>query len=112
MGDSSGGTDSALGALFGKLDNRPVLLLLAVFLGIGGNQVLLKVKPDTARPDPFTGTMGKELEARMMHELDLRLRPHEVHLEKANAGWALIYEMRQDIAVIKETLRQHSRDGT
>lgn len=92
-----------------SLENRLILLIVAGLLGVGGNQILQVSNPGVVRPDPFTGTMGKELEARVREEIKLRLLPHDAHLSKADRGWQLIYEMRQDIAVMKDKITQLAR---
>lgn len=79
-----------------------------VMLGGGGAFGYLHVNPP--RVDPFTGTDGKALEARIRsdvrRELDLRLAPHEAHLVTSTKGWDLIYQMRQDIAVLREQINK------
>lgn len=40
-----------------------------------------------------------------MRIMDLRLRPHEEHLKQAARGWDLIYEMHEQIAVIKTEIK-------
>lgn len=80
------------------------MLLASALLGVTGSQLVVQAKPELVRPDKFTGEMAKELESRIMREIDLRMRPHEEHLHRATKGWDLIYEMRRDIAVIKQKL--------
>lgn len=46
-----------------------LVVALASGAGFGGAVVLPKLQPDVVRPDPFTGTMGRELEARVMAEV-------------------------------------------
>ncbi len=109
MGGSDGNSGGALGKLADSLENRLILLLMAALLGIGGNQVLVKTKPETVRPDPWTGTDAAQQEARILERLELRLLPHDNHLAKAESGWTLIYAMRQDIAVLRDHVERMER---
>ena len=49
------------------------VVAVAATMGVGSAYMLPKVQPDHARPDPFTGTMGRELRADLMayiHRMD------------------------------------------
>ena len=106
MANGNGATNGGvLGKFVESLDNRLVLLLVAAVLGTGGGTLIQKVNP-AVRSDPFTGTDARNMEARVMRELDLRLRPHEEHLKTAAKGWEYIYQTRQDVAVMKQQLQK------
>lgn len=72
-GDSGNGRN---GGLLSSLDvkERLIVALMAVILGGGGAVGTLNIIPnkmleDRARPDRFTGTMGKEMEARLQAQI-------------------------------------------
>ena len=110
MADNNGGDGGSLARILTALENKVVLLIASALIGITGNQLVTQIEPGIVRPDPFTGSMAKELESRLREYIDLKVHPHDAHLARSNAGWAIIYEMRQDIAVIKERLNIHERD--
>ena len=64
--NADGKRDGPLRSLADALENRIVLLFGAAVLGVGGNFALIQSQPDVIRPDPFTGTMGKALENRII----------------------------------------------
>jgi Zn-dependent oligopeptidase len=43
-------------------------------------------------------------------EMTQKMQRFEDHMLRAQKGWDLIYDMRQDIAVIKEQMATHLRD--
>ncbi|MCU0970429.1 MAG: hypothetical protein MUF57_01215, partial [Gammaproteobacteria bacterium] len=54
---------------------------IAAAMGLGGAAVLPQLSPGAVRPDPFTGTDGRKLEAEMNHEI-ARLRADMERLDK------------------------------
>lgn len=106
MAPGNGDSGGALGRLLEPLENKLIFLLASVLLGISGNQILLTANPSAVRPDPFTGTDAKELESRLLRELDSRLAPHNSHLLRANAGWDMIYECRRSVAVLESEIKE------
>lgn len=113
MGTFNGRDDDGMANF--SLENRTVFLLVAVLLGMGGTQVVQRLEPELVRADPFTGQDGKDLEERIKQYVEVRLYPHDQHLQKSDKGWELIYEMHEDIAVMKhqlEGLRKIAYDRT
>ena len=124
VADSSNGSSGIVGKLVDSLENRVVLLLVAVFLGIGANLTIVGSAPNV-RADKWTATEDAEkvqAEREYMIEFvtgdqhaindrtDLLLRPHVEHLVKAQKGWDLIYKMHEDIQVLKVEIRQMRRE--
>ena len=82
--DTTGGSNGDggfLGRIGNALENRFAMILIASALGAGGGLGLVKSNPEV-RADPFTGTMGRELEQRVMKHCD----DHVFRLERELAA--------------------------
>ena len=82
--DSAGGTDGDggwVGRINNALANRFAMILVAAVLGAGGGLGLVKTNPEV-RAQPFTSTMGEQLEQRVMKHCD----DHVYRLERELAA--------------------------
>lgn len=83
-----------------SLKDRLIVALFAVILGGGGAASYLGI--NDPRPDPFTGEMGKDLEARLLKRIEaieqrddvLRNRV-EAHLVRGEAGFWRIEQLEK-----------------
>lgn len=123
MGNSDNGNSFSLDRI---VQNRIILLIAATVLGVGGNQTYQNLNPDSVRPDKWTASEDRaamlELKTEMVDRFikldevsadrdaaqDERLKliekkvpVYDAHLEQSAKGWELIYEMHEDIAVLK-----------
>lgn len=94
--------------LSSDVKDKLISALVAVIVSLGGVIGYVKLNPDTVRPYPWTSLQAKADKEATLREIyahiDLRLKPHEDHLRRADKGWEMIYEMRSDIKLIKQQL--------
>ena len=110
--DSDGDSGSTMGRIIGSLENKVVLLIMSVLLGVSGNQVLTQLNPDTVRPDPWTGTEAKdahkEILAKLDHEVEdlqdeLRWLRNtlQAHLVRGEAGFSMIGDLERRVELLE-----------
>jgi len=112
-----------LRSLGDALENRIVILFGAAVLGVGGNFALIQSQPDVVRPDPFTGTMGKALENRIIalenltaeldhahHDLQVRQAMDDQHRKDAVDGYARIRAIERQCALNNERINEIRRE--
>lgn len=107
-GDDRG--DGGLGRVLagGDLRDRVILVLLAVILGGSGAAGYMNLNPP--RPDQYTGTMARADQEDIKKWVQTELDRMTMRLDVMDRRLELIYEMRQDLAVIKEkVLRLESK---
>jgi len=86
----------------GKLSVRDVLVLLTA-VGAGGLGTYGYQQISPPRPDPFTGTMAKEMEIRLRHDME---RIETQLLAHINVAANRMVEHDKDIATLKERCRE------
>ena len=110
MGDPDNSNNFSLDRI---IQSRLTIIIIAMFLGVPANQFYQNLNPEAVRPDKFTGEMARQMEMDIKGWVNLRMRPMDDHLIKANEGWKLIYEMHEDIAVMKHKIdtliKQHDK---
>ena len=83
----------------GKIAIRDVAILLtAVVSGAGGTMLYQQIDPP--RPDPFTGTMAREMEARLRRDIDRVEQMIDEHLHFA----------QRKVEFYDRTLVEHTKD--
>ena len=60
-----------------SLNNRYVLLAMAILLSMGGTQVYQKANPESVRPDAWTKSMDEAAMAKMELELTKRIMKND-----------------------------------
>ena len=109
MADSD---DDSNGSLVGKfisgLENRLIMLLTATFLSVTGATLIQKANPET-RSDPFTGSQGRVLEARI-DKLENLQQLDDDHRIKANEGYARIRDLERRCTINSEQISTLRRD--
>ena len=103
--DSNG---SMVGQLLGKLENRVIMLITASLISITGATLIQKANPEV-RSDPFTGTQGRVLEARIDHLENLQQLDDE-HRRKADEGWSRIRDLERRCTINAEHISSLRRD--
>jgi len=87
---SPAGSDDGDGGWVGRINNalanRFAMILVAAVLGAGGGLGLVKTNPEV-RAQPFTSTMGEQLEQRVMKHCD----DH-------------VYRLERELAAVKEEM--------
>lgn len=97
--------DGGNGRLFaGDVKDRIILALLAVILGSGGAAGYMNLNPP--RPDPYTGTMARADQEDMKKWVQTELDRMTLRLDVMDRRLEFIYEMRQDVAVLREKVTQ------
>lgn len=91
------------------LENRVVLVMLAASLGVGGNLAIVKGQPDTVRPDPFTGTEGRELSNRIAR-LERLQALDDQHRSDATGGYARIRSLESRCTLNDERIHRLQKD--
>ena len=118
----NGGTS---GASNFSLKDKVIAALLAVIFGGGSSVGILRWSPvseDVVRPNKYTSldavedrNLNREAREELRKEISKdcrewttnKLAKHEDHLANASEGWKMIYEMREDIKVIKTLMNVH-----
>jgi len=109
VADSNDDTDSTLvGKFVGSLENRVIMLITASLISITGATVIQKANPET-RSDPFTGTQGRALEARI-DKLENLQQLDDDHRIKANEGYARIRDLERRCTINSEQILTLRRD--
>ena len=115
----TGGNGRNGGFLFGlDLKERLIAALLAVILGGGGAAGYIGFNPP--RPDPFTGTMGRDMEKRMVAYCDKRvgtvrteLKDHDDSSDKyrhlITSNVTRIRHLERDMSRLERIISQHGR---
>ena len=106
-GDDSGGSGATLLRLGDGLKDKAILALLAVIVGGGGAAGYLNFNPP--RPDPFTGTEGRVLEARI-DELENHQQLDDEHRRQAREGWSRIRDLERRCTINAEQILTLRRD--
>jgi len=122
--DTTGGSNGDggfLGRIGNALENRFAMILVASALGAGGGLGLIKSNPDV-RADPFTGTMGREMEQRVMshcddhvyrlereltamkHQLAERQKTSDLYRHKVTRNEEKIISLGQAVATLRAVL--------
>ena len=94
---SPAGSDDGDGGWVGRINNalanRFAMILVAAVLGAGGGLGLVKTNPEV-RAQPFTSTMGEQLEQRVMKHCD----DH-------------VYRLERELAVLKRNLAERQKQS-
>ena len=115
------GDDGWVGRIHNALANRLAMIFVAAVLGAGGGLGLVKSNPEV-RADPFTGTMGQQLEQRVMkhcddhvyrlereltamkHQLAERQKTSDLYRHKVTRNEEKIISLGQAVATLRAVL--------
>lgn len=102
---SNGGPGGVLSGV--DLKDRVILALLAVIFG--GSGAFGYLQTNDPRPDPYTGTMARNDQNEMRKWVQQELDRMTLRLDVVDRRLELIYEMRQDVAVMREKIERVER---